>query len=345
MKNQKIKSLLLVPLVFASITTGVVYAEEQPTTSSIQANDSSVVASDLPSDKEKVEHKPSVVTPEEYEKNVTDFKKIDIEAVRQSFTEDQLEHTIYFGRKTCSHCRQFSPELKEFNNLIEKKLEYYDLDGKDFDGEAREFLFKKVGIPGTPTILYLKNGHPISGWVGGGATAQQVYDYMYSRNSPKQTETVKSSEETVTESVRDENTRSDSMSISDKVVSESKGMSDKKRTEMKISNDNPNSNSENSGKVESTNSTSEAKTTQSGNLAMLDNKNQLETPNPIFDVAQENKTSLTDVKDADYVSESITSNEKLLPRTGEEESYQLIRLAVAFFMASIMIKVKQKIHE
>ena len=345
MKNQKIKSLLLVPLVFASITTGVVYAEEQPTTSSIQANDSSVVASDLPSDKEKVEHKPSVVTPEEYEKNVTDFKKIDIEAVRQSFTEDQLEHTIYFGRKTCSHCRQFSPELKEFNNLIEKKLEYYDLDGKDFDEEAREFLFKKVGIPGTPTILYLKNGHPISGWVGGGATAQQVYDYMYSRNSPKQTETVKSSEETVTESVRDENTRSDSMSISDKVVSESKGMSDKKRTEMKISNDNPNSNSENSGKVESTNSTSEAKTTQSGNLAMLDNKNQLETPNPIFDVAQENKTSLTDVKDADYVSESITSNEKLLPRTGEEESYQLIRLAVAFFMASIMIKVKQKIHE
>ena len=83
--------------------------------------------------------------------------------------------------------------------------------------------------------MYLKNGRPISGWVGGGATAQQVYDYMYSRNSPKQTETVKSSEETVTESVRDENTRSDSMSISDKVVSDSKGMSDEKRTEMKIS--------------------------------------------------------------------------------------------------------------
>ena len=334
MKKQNIKSLLLVPLVFASITTGVVYAEEQPTTSSIQANDSSVVVPDLPSDKEKVEHKPSVVTPEEYEKNVTDFKKIGIEAVRQSFTEDQLEHTIYFGRKTCSHCRQFSPELKEFNNLIEKKLEYYDLDGKDFDGEAREFLFKKVGIPGTPTILYLRNGHPISGWVGGGATAQQVYDYMYSRNSPKQTETVASSEDTVTESVRDKNTRSDS-----------KGMSDEKRTEMKISNDNPNSNSENSGKVESTNSTSKAKTTQSGNLAMLDNKNQLETLKPIFDVAQENKTSLTDVKDADYVSESITSNERLLPKTGEEESYQLLRLAIAFFMASVMIKVKQKIHK
>jgi len=51
------------------------------------------------------------------------------------------------------------------------------------------------------------------------------------------------------------------------------------------------------------------------------------------------------VKGTDYVSESITSNEKLLPKTGEEESYQLLRLAVAFFMASIMIKVKQKIHK
>ena len=340
MKKQKIKSLLLVPLVFASITTGAVYAEEQ-TTSSIQANDSSLVAPDLPSTKEKVENKPSIVTPEEYEQNVAEFKKIDIEAVRQSFTGDQLEHTIYFGRKTCSHCRQFSPELKEFNNLIEKKLEYYDLDGQDFDGEAREFLFKKVGIPGTPTILYLRNGHPISGWVGGGATAQQVYDYMYSRNSPKQTETVASSEDTVTGSVHDENTRNDSMSTSDKVVSESKDLSDEKRTEMKISNVNPNSNSVNSGKVESINSTSKAKTTQSGDLAMLDNKNQLETLKPIFDAAQENKTPLTDVKG----SQSITSNEKLLPKTGEEESYQLIRLAVAFLMTSIMIKVKQKIHK
>ena len=86
MKKQKIKSLLLVPLVFASITTCVVYAEEQTTSSSIKANDSSVVAPDLPSTKEKVEHKPSVVTPEEYEQNVADFKKVDIEAVRQSFT-------------------------------------------------------------------------------------------------------------------------------------------------------------------------------------------------------------------------------------------------------------------
>ena len=322
MKNQKIKSLLLVPLVFASITTGVVYAEEQPTTSSIQANDSSVVAPDLPSAKEKVEHKPSVVTPEEYEKNVTDFKKIDIEAVRQSFTEDQLEHTIYFGRKTCSHCRQFSPELKEFNNLIEKKLEYYDLDGKDFDGEAREFLFKKVGIPGTPTILYLRNGRPISGWVGGGATAQQVYDYMYSRNSPKQTETVASSEDTVTESVRDDKTG-----------------------EVENSKENLTNNSDSREPLKNNIPPSNTITVQPEDLVMTDKNKRGDTSKTISENTDKLQTSLSEVKGNDSASQTIHLSKQLLPNTGEEESYNLLRIAVALLITSGMIKWKQRVHK
>ncbi|MGG6498821.1 UNVERIFIED_CONTAM: hypothetical protein NY603_38420, partial [Bacteroidetes bacterium 56_B9] len=51
---------------------------------------------------------------------------------------------------------------------------------------AKEFLFKTVGIPGTPTIIYLKNGQPVSGWVGGGVNAQQLYDYLYFGKSPEQ---------------------------------------------------------------------------------------------------------------------------------------------------------------
>lgn len=322
MKNQKIKSLLLVPLVFTSIATGVVYAEEQPTTSSIQANDSSLVAPDLPSAKEKVEHKPSVVTPEEYEKNVTDFKKIDIEAVRQSFTEDQLEHTIYFGRQTCSHCRQFSPELKEFNNLIEKKLEYYDLDGKDFDGEAREFLFKKVGIPGTPTILYLRNGRPISGWVGGGATAQQVYDYMYSRNSPKQTETVASSEDTVTESVRDDKTG-----------------------EVENSKENLTNNSDSREQLKNNIPPSNTITVQPEDLVMTDKKKRGDTSKTISENTDKLQTSLSEVKGNDSASQTIHLSKQLLPNTGEEESYNLLRIAVALLITSGMIKWKQRVHK
>ena len=322
MKKQKIKSLLLVPLVFASITTGVAYAEEQTTSSSIQANDSSVVASDLPSGTENVEHKPSVVTPEEYEQNVADFKKVDIEAVRQSFTEDQLEHTIYFGRKTCSHCRQFSPELKEFNNLIEKKLEYYDLDGKDFDGEAREFLFKKVGIPGTPTILYLRNGHPISGWVGGGATAQQVYDYMYSRNSPKQSETVAASEDTVTESVRDDKTG-----------------------EVENSKENLTNNSDSREPLKNNFPPSNTITVQPEDLVMTDKKKRGDTSKTISENTDKLQTSLSEVKGNDSTSQTIHLSKQLLPNTGEEESYNLLRIAVALLITSGMIKWKQRVHK
>ena len=322
MKKQKIKSLLLVPLVFASITTGVIYAEEQTTSSSIQPNDSSVVAPDLQSGTENVEHKPSVVTPEEYEQNVAEFKKIDIEAVRQSFTEDQLEHTIYFGRKTCSHCRQFSPELKEFNNLIEKKLEYYDLDGKDFDGEAREFLFKKVGIPGTPTILYLKNGHPISGWVGGGATAQQVYDYMYSRNSPKQTETVASSEDTVTESVRDDKTG-----------------------EVENSKENLTNNSDSREPLKNNIPPSNTITVQPEDLVMTDKNKRGDTSKTISENTDKLQTSLSEVKGNDSASQTIHLSKQLLPNTGEEESYNLLRIAVALLITSGMIKWKQRVHK
>ena len=322
MKKQKIKSLLLVPLVFASITTGVIYAEEQTTSSSIQPNDSSVVAPDLQSGTENVEHKPSVVTPEEYEQNVAEFKKIDIEAVRQSFTGDQLEHTIYFGRKTCSHCRQFSPELKEFNNLIEKKLEYYDLDGKDFDGEAREFLFKKVGIPGTPTILYLRNGRPISGWVGGGATAQQVYDYMYSRNSPKQTETVASSEDTVTESVRDDKTG-----------------------EVENSKENLTNNSDSREPLKNNIPPSNTITVQPEDLVMTDKNKRGDTSKTISENTDKLQTSLSEVKGNDSASQTIHLSKQLLPNTGEEESYNLLRIAVALLITSGMIKWKQRVHK
>ncbi|CRU58998.1 immunity modification protein [Streptococcus equi subsp. equi] len=50
---------------------------------------------------------------------------------------------------------------------------------------AQEFLFKTVGIPGTPTILYLKNGQPVAGWAGGGVTAQQLYNYFYFEKRPE----------------------------------------------------------------------------------------------------------------------------------------------------------------
>ncbi|HFU3999949.1 TPA: thioredoxin fold domain-containing protein [Streptococcus suis] len=123
---------------------------------------------------------------EDYLETVAAFQKIDIGAVRAAFTEDNQEHLLYFGRGTCYYCRQFSPELKSLHQLTSGKIEYYDTAGDDFDDAAKEFLFKEVGIPGTPTILYIKNGQVLAGWVGGGISAQELYDYFYLGKPPPQ---------------------------------------------------------------------------------------------------------------------------------------------------------------
>ena len=120
------------------------------------------------------------VSREEYEANVADLSKISLDDVRNAFTEDGQAHTIYFGRGTCYYCRQFSPELKVLNQLMNGRLEYYDTDREDFD---RNYVFGEIGIPGTPTLLYLENGQLLSGWVGGGP-AQTVYDHLDS-SSPR----------------------------------------------------------------------------------------------------------------------------------------------------------------
>ncbi|ETI96754.1 MAG: Gram positive anchor, partial [Streptococcus sp. DORA_10] len=156
-------------------TTGESLTEQK---SSDRENESNVQQSTKEIIKKETEDMKSV-TSEEYASNVSDFNKISIAEVRQIFTSEDSEHTLYFGRGTCYHCREFSGVLKEFNMLIDKKLEYYDIDGEDFDDSAKEFIFKTIGIPGTPTIIYFKNGKTISGWVGGGITAQQLYDYLY----------------------------------------------------------------------------------------------------------------------------------------------------------------------
>ena len=129
------------------------------------------------------------VTVEDYEKNVENFKPITIEDVYNAFTADGKEHVIYLRRPTCYYCRQFSPTLKEFNEKIEGHLEYYNTDGSDFDEAAKKFLFETVGVPGTPTLLRLSNGQPMTAWVGGGLDAQELYNHIYPEKTPESPKT------------------------------------------------------------------------------------------------------------------------------------------------------------
>lgn len=128
------------------------------------------------------------VTVKQYEENVADFNAVGISDVYHMFTKDNKEHVLYIGRPTCYYCRQFSSELKEFNTLLDEGLAYYNTDSADFDDNARAFLYETVGIPGTPTILRLQNGQLLSGWVGGGVSAQQLYDYLFLGINPEESQ-------------------------------------------------------------------------------------------------------------------------------------------------------------
>ncbi|HFI0041887.1 TPA: thioredoxin fold domain-containing protein [Streptococcus suis] len=345
MKKTLFKSLLLSTSALAALVTSPVLADSSET-NALEAQSPSLVAEqasgqatpdqtgETTTGEEVVE-----VTIEEYATNVADFKKVTIDDVHAAFTADGLEHTLYFGRGTCYYCRQFSPDLKEFNQLIAGQLEYYDTDSAD--DEAKEFLFKTVGIPGTPTILYLKNGQPVSGWVGGGVNAQQLYDYLYLGKSPEQpAEELGNGEQNTTD--QEEETQSDTAfdnqantkEISNQELSETDSSSDKTKADS----------SEQSKEV--TDRSIEDISARDESVK-VDAKNQEDTLNkPVSSTSQvtplaSRTTEISGVSTLSRKEETVSkqtsqtvSSISTLPRTGEVNSINLVRIGLAFLLAS-----------
>lgn len=153
------------------ILSSEVIENSEVTTESIEVMKTTAATSD--------EAEEAEVTIPQYEENIADFNQVPMTDVYSMFTEDGKEHVIYFGRPTCYYCRQFSQELKDFNTLMNNRLEYYNTDSQDFDEAAVEFVFGTIGIPGTPTIIRLQNGQILSAWIGGGISGQELYDYLF----------------------------------------------------------------------------------------------------------------------------------------------------------------------
>ena len=118
------------------------------------------------------------VTVDEYENNVKEFKPIKMTQVKELLAEeDNQDRVMYIGRPTCYYCRQFSPDLKDFNKIVKNQLLYFNIDAEE---GAHEYAFKEIGIPGTPTTMRFINGKIISAWIGGEKTGQELYDFLYS---------------------------------------------------------------------------------------------------------------------------------------------------------------------
>ena len=189
MKKNVLKTTILLSAAVLSMATVSVFADDEfvlatevtevvensaEQASDVQEAQSSATNLEVSDEAEELE-----VTIPQYEENISDFNQVSITDVYSMFKEDGKEHVIYFGRPTCYYCRQFSQELKDFNTLMNNRLEYYNTDSQDFDEAAVEFVFGTIGIPGTPTIIRLQNGQILSAWIGGGISGQELYDYLF----------------------------------------------------------------------------------------------------------------------------------------------------------------------
>ena len=146
--------------------------------SAIFSNTSTINANDIAINN-KIEEKE--VTEDEYLQNVDRFNKLNIKEIYSKF-ENKETFVLYLGRKTCPHCRKFSPILREFNSLYGNKLNYYDIESPDLDKDAKVFL-EKLQIPGVPAVLYVKEGKVVNGWAGIGITAKGLYDSFFKEDT------------------------------------------------------------------------------------------------------------------------------------------------------------------
>ncbi len=146
--------------------------------SAIFSNTSTIYANDIAVNN-KIEEKE--VTEDEYLQNVNRFNKLNIKEIYSKF-ENKETFVLYLGRKTCPHCRKFSPILREFNSLYGNKLNYYDIESPDLDKDAKVFL-AKLQIPGVPAVLYVKEGKVVNGWAGIGITAKGLYDRFFKEDT------------------------------------------------------------------------------------------------------------------------------------------------------------------
>lgn len=125
------------------------------------------------------------ISVETYEKNLENVTQISYSDVTNMLTEDGGDYILYIGRPSCYYCRQNSPVLKDFNTLINGQLLYYNTDSDHLDRDSRKVLFDKLGIPGTPSVIHLKNGQLVSGYLGSAPDAQAIYQAVFAGENDK----------------------------------------------------------------------------------------------------------------------------------------------------------------
>lgn len=91
---------------------------------------------------------------QQYDKMVSDFKVISGKDL-MSDNGQKSNMFVYFGRRTCPHCREFVPMLHEVANKNNVIVYYYDTENTNKNPEKQK-VRGKLGVEFVPSVVYFK---------------------------------------------------------------------------------------------------------------------------------------------------------------------------------------------
>lgn len=119
----------------------------------------------------------TTVTESDYEKNIKGVHRISLKKYLTKVHKGN-KFIVFIGFKECSHCRNFSPVMKQFLKSVDQRIYYLDYGPtgtfKDASQEEINDFYNTFSKPykflGTPTVALFSNGKVISMTVGDNTT-------------------------------------------------------------------------------------------------------------------------------------------------------------------------------
>lgn len=109
-------------------------------------------------------------------KNTNSLKSIGYNEFKEKI-ENKDTFVAYISRTGCSHCEAFEPTLIKV--LKDYKIEAYKINLADVTTAEENSIKKKVGLKGTPTLIYIKEGRAdIDGSLIGESTYDNTVDFF-----------------------------------------------------------------------------------------------------------------------------------------------------------------------
>lgn len=124
----------------------------------------------------------TTVTESDYKKNIKGVHRISLKKYLTKVHKGN-KFIVFIGFKECSHCRNFSPVMKQFLKSVDQRIYYLDYGptgtfrdaSQDEINDFYNTFAKPYQFLGTPTVALFSNGKVVSMTVGDNTTLADLY--------------------------------------------------------------------------------------------------------------------------------------------------------------------------